>query len=427
MPLNLKLGTAKVDITPAEPLQLAGFSARHGLNYEIIDQPIFARIHYFEQDHNVSNKRKSLVISADILSWGLELIKRLRTKIYKRWKITQNAIIFHATHNHSGPQTSNSLIEIGELEPRYIQLLEARLLKGIGSAIGNLEEVQVERGKGHCPIGINRRKYVNGKIDIAPNVDGPKDPEVNVIRFTTMEGKTKALFVHYTCHPATTNRNVLSAEFCGIAVDYLERYLGEGAFVSYLQGCCGDIDPLLQKSGTEGTEAINILGHILAEEVIRIVNTSLKPVTIDELRCSQKTIDLPFQRVPSIKELRQIEQSKTGIVKKWAQKLLDEPERLQQSIPLKLTRLDIADGLSFLAFNAEIVVEYGSFIKNNFANKILPIPYSNGTIGYVVTAKQLEEGGYEPEESIFCYGLPSRFDPIIEEKIRSGIIQFLNS
>jgi hypothetical protein len=52
---------------------------------------------------------------------------------------------------------------------------------------------------------------------------------------------------------------------------------------------------------------------------------------------------------------------------------------------------------------------------------VLPVGYSNGMVGYVTTARQIEEGGYEPVESSRYYGLPAPFAPEIEPILESAI------
>jgi glucosamine-6-phosphate deaminase len=90
-----------------------------------------------------------------------------------------------------------------------------------------------------------------------------------------------------------------------------------------------------------------------------------------------------------------------------------------------MTLLNLAGDLSFLAMNGEAVVEYGLFVKRRFAGKVLPLPYSNGMIGYVPTARQIGEGGYEARESIFYFGLPAPFASSLEHKIHNRLTELV--
>jgi len=113
------------------------------------------------------------------------------------------------------------------------------------------------------------------------------------------------------------------------------------------------------------------------------------------------------------------------VVGEWGRRLLRESERLRRDVPLEVTLLDLAGGLSLLAMNAEAVAEYGLFVKRRFAGRVLPLPYSNGMIGYLPTARQVAEGGYEARESIFYFGLPAPFAASLEKKIHDGLIELV--
>jgi len=81
----------------------------------------------------------------------------------------------------------------------------------------------------------------------------------------------------------------------------------------------------------------------------------------------------------------------------------------------------LADGLSILALNAEPVVEYGLWTKRRFDGRVLPIGYSNGMIGYLPTASQVDEGGYEARDSAAYFGLPAPFGRSLEVEVKREI------
>jgi hypothetical protein len=136
------------------------------------------------------------------------------------------------------------------------------------------------------------------------------------------------------------------------------------------------------------------------------------------------SISLPFQKLPTTAELEQVKDQPT-VIGEWARLLLQEPERIRPGIPLKINWLKLVEGLSLLTMNAEIVVEYGLFVKRQLGGSVLPVPYSNGMIGYVPTAGQVAEGGYEARDSLLYFGLPAPFAPSIEEEIYSAILNLI--
>lgn len=196
-------------------------------------------------------------------------------------------------------------------------------------------------------------------------------------------------------------------------MERMEKQLGDGTLGVFLQGCCGDVRPALIRDQQfyRGTDKeVCELGEKLADAVFAALNRPMQPLLPVPIRSETVRVDLPFRELPTLAEIRK-KQRCSGVVGEWSRLLLDEPERLCPHIPLELTRLELADRLVFLAMNGEVVVEYGLLLKKHFHGRVLPLPYSNGMIGYVPTERQTEEGGYEAVESAFYFGLPAPFSP----------------
>ncbi|MGN6812850.1 MAG: neutral/alkaline non-lysosomal ceramidase N-terminal domain-containing protein [Thermomicrobiales bacterium] len=417
-----QLGVAKADITPRKPLPLAGFAARQGPS-EGVSHPLFVRAFFFTQDAPGGVERRALVVSADLLGWGQDRLPALRQRLRERWQLGEEAAVLSATHTHSGPQTSVRLVSsVGTPDPDYIEYLETQLFAAIEQAYTNREPITVERGAGISDIGINRRKLVDGAIRMAPNPDGPTDPAVTVLRFRTATGGTKGVLVHYTCHPTTTADRLVSSEFPGVAMAEVEETLGGGAVAAYLQGCCGDIKVALFEGDTfkRGHDAdVRAVGHRLAGTVLGILSGPLHALTDRPLGGRHTSVDLPIQPPPAREQLETL-RDEQGIIVEWSTLLLRTAQP-PTAITLDLTRLDLADGLSLLAMNGEISVAYGLFVKERSGGHALPVAYSNGAVGYVVTAVQVAEGGYEASEAFRYYGRPGPFTPDVEPQLKEAL------
>jgi hypothetical protein len=461
---NLKLGCAKVDITPPMPLPLAGFAHRQG-DFETIVRPLNARIMFFQ--HGAS--AKALIVSADLLWWGAERVAVLKSKLRDRWGFGEGQIVFHATHNHSGPQTSGGFTpSLGKLVGEYIDHLEKRVWEGVEQAAKALDPVTIERGIGRCDLAVNRRKMVDGQIRMAPNPDGPVDPDVTVLRFAASDGKIKAVLVHYACHPTASGENAVSSDFPGTAMDLIEERLGRGAVSVFLQGCCADVRPALVRDGNfywGGNDDVLRIGQTLANEVSAVLERPMERLSSGTLVAKTLKVQLPLQEPPTEKELMKwcgmdtcgpagepegekaggkngeevpenepeegtISANKTktlkvvpnaDILEQWSRLVLSERRYLRRSVELELHYLEMAEGFALLTANAEMAGEYGRFIKSLYGGSVLPVCYTNGMIGYIPTAAQLAEGGYEAVDYIYYFGLPAPLAPESEESIRRGI------
>ncbi|MCQ6558517.1 neutral/alkaline non-lysosomal ceramidase N-terminal domain-containing protein [Paenibacillus mendelii] len=416
--MKLMLGTAKLDITPPFSVPLAGFSDRRDV-YEEVARPLYVRVWLFEQQASDGRqKRQALVVQADLITWGSRHVDVLKSSIQAQWGIAPEHVFFHASHTHGGPQTTDEFSPlVGVMSAEYIPFLERAVEQAIAAAHANLEAVTLEKGTGICEgIGINRRRIAHGTVEFAPNPEGASDDEVTVIRCLTEDGRMKGLLFHFTCHPTTTGANRVTSEFCGATMELLDREWGEGVSC-FLQGFCGDIRPALSKDGAfyrGDEEDIARSGALLAEAVQSILNspmTRLEPAIIEGWVAQ---VELPFRPLP----FGGYGTEEGELVDAWKAMLLADSLPHKDSAALKVQLLKLADGLSFLGMNGEMVVEYGLWVKRMAAGKILPLGYSNGMIGYVPTAAQIEEGGYESVSSGYVFGYPAPFASDVESRIK---------
>ncbi|WP_135557273.1 neutral/alkaline non-lysosomal ceramidase N-terminal domain-containing protein [Paenibacillus cymbidii] len=413
-----RLGIAKADITPPKPIPMAGFAARTG-NSVGVARPLYARVWLFEQEG-----RKALLVQGDLIWWGAERIASMQRKLEADWGIAAEDALFHASHTHGGPQTSDLLNPIlGRTDAAYVDYLERQVLQAVAEAHGNIEPVSVEKGTGACEgISINRRKAVNGVMAMAPNPDGVNDTELIVYRFLAAPSRVKGVLFHFACHPTTVGELLFTSEYCGAAMERLDEQWGDGVSC-FLQGYCGDIRPPLVRDGAfyRGTEEdVARNGGILAQAVLDIAAQPMRALQPAPFFSSRLTATLPYERVPQEAELEPAD-GDSAATALWKAFLRDRPELRKPAAALTLHGLKLADGLAFLAMDGEIVVEYGLHVKRLSGGGVLPLGYTGGMVGYVPTAQQIAEGGYESKDSAPLFGLPAPFSPQIEEELRARI------
>lgn len=250
-----------------------------------------------------------------------------------------------------------------------------------------------------------------------PNFDQSIDDSLTVITFITDSNKKKAIWVHFSCHPTTTDANEISSEFTGVCCNYIEEKYD--CNVAFLQGFCGDIRPKLIKNGAFYRGTVNdmeTMGRKLANKVITLLKHDGETCKPKAFLFRQKIIPLTF--------------SKDSVHDKVPIPLKSEWPYLVQNIDgdyeLVIQYIHICDNLSFVSCNAELVEEYGRFIKQ-INHHILPIGYANGMVGYICTEKQLAEGGYEAEESIFYFAYPSKLSSSTQCEIQKTFKQLIES
>ena len=91
-----------------------------------------------------------------------------------------------------------------------------------------------------------------------PNLEGPSDKTVAVVKFTTPSGEPIAAYVNYAMHPVNGYLvGITSADFPGAACRYVEQAFDDRMVMVWTQGASGDQNPLLdqpldERIGVEG-------------------------------------------------------------------------------------------------------------------------------------------------------------------------------
>jgi hypothetical protein len=247
------------------------------------------------------------------------------------------------------------------------------------------------------------------------------DPQVGVLRVEELEGrKTIATLFNFTGHPVivgSTNMQ-LSGEYPGAASRGVENLLGGVAI--FTQGACGDIT--VNRSGDPFLE-IERLGRTVAGEVIK-VSGFIECTEELVLRASSRSLILPARELPSLEEAeRAASAGKTAIEsakqKQVSQKILQALEDKQRVLDMALVRAKAlvedpskketdltAEVQVFQVGNVilgtipgEIFVEYAlelrQRVKDETEKFFCLVGYANGYVGYIVTPRGMETGGYE--------------------------------
>lgn len=389
---TFQAGTAKVEITPSaeSAVDLLGQPLR-------LRDPLFARVLVLKDE-----KLSVAIVSVDLIVFASQkVIAEARSK----WGVDH--VILSATHTHAGmaprgmiikPPTAPDWTRSGKApaetvdwpglsaDPWYAKT-ETKIVAAIGQAMQNRFPARIVVGKGpfeSAYMAHNRRLVRDGRVSaLWENPDRrptqPIDPTVGVIRVEDLSGKPRAFAVHYACHPvALMGTGVVSRDFPGAMVDFVEQELGEGCMGMFLQGAQGDLDPY-DLHNLRGENRFNI--------------------------ARQAGISLGKGALRLAKELRGSGQSPNLQVK---ESLLTIPNRNgNKTTDVGLLTVVINRDLAFVAIPGEPFIQHQldltekSPITNTF---ILGLAYhGQGTpfVVYIPTVQAVREGGYGATECSF--------------------------
>lgn len=415
MNARITIGTDRTDLPLPLPIALAGFASRAADGpADRVLSPLRLRTLALGTDHD----HPVLLVSADLLFWGDDVADLIKDRFQETYGIARDHLILHATHTHSGPQAGwRFLGSLGVPDHRFLDALVDTVLASAKRALAGRQPVTVERSSIMVPLGVDRRHARTGGAHPLTELDH----EATVIRFRGDAGDPAALLVQHACHPVLHHANAITSDFTGAAMSALEA---DGAGVAlYLQGCCGDVNPD-RYVGTEFPAAeqaeVEAFGDQLAAAARGLLRDGDWSAETPAVQVGQRPVELPVPDRRSPEELRALAAG-DGAVAEWARLMLAEPERLAAPVTVQLTDFRLTETTRFLAFSAELVTRFGRYAKERTDSEAIVLGYTNGMTGYLITARHVAEGGYEPAESPHYFGLPGVFDPAVEEVVLAEI------
>lgn len=395
---GLRAGAARVDVTPTEPVMLAGYASRTNLSQGVHD-PLSARALAFEQDG-----ARLVLVSLDSLGFYNQTAEPLRQAILEGCGLKPSELFLCAIHTHSAPTLTLDESRGPAANVEYTRALRVKLAAVVRTALDHLAPVQIGFGAGASPVGVNRREPVTDreghtKIVLGRNPAVLTDREVQVLKVAQAEGGgvTAALFA-YPVHSTSLGPHnyLVSGDIHGMSAQFLEQYLGNGAVAPEFAGASGDIDPWVRvlpnfKTDRGWEPEPMLMATFLGEEVARVFEGISATNTQCPIKASFKTIQLPAK--PSSDPL-----TSAGAT---------------VAFNITVARLG---GMAFVGLGGEVFNELGKTIKSESPfQPTFILTHCNGAAGYFPTQASYPAGGYEVESS---RAAPGAGEQIAAEAVR---------
>lgn len=459
---SFKAGAGKERITPPIGVPIIGHIIPDRI-YEGANDDLWAKALVLEK-----GAERVAIIAMD-LCWPMPEndYTKIRNAVEKATGIKAENIMVSCTHNHQGPlfnpnPTYNlSVKKQKELIDPWVEALPERVADAVKQAAENTREAEVSFGKtpitGICynrkkriPDGVAnminvggekrfyygdtpempyciRQQYVDWGMSVeeadvyAPVCipDGEIDPDLDVVHFKNMNGKTIGVLSNFACHAVSCSPPVpknISAGFPGFMTSLVEEATGGICLFTY--GAGGDIRPY--RSSGRGFEEAQRIGFVLATGIMQAIREA-EPVAEPNLRVEREIIEVGLREWPSREEsLRVMEEKKKLLEKTRAQGKFLESKKLyeeidQLHIPLLLGRqtgytqwidqkgnaslelqaISIGDVI-LLSMPNEVNVSLGLEIKNaSWTKKLILATLANGCWMYLLKKEEYDEGSYE--------------------------------
>ncbi len=186
-----------------------------------------------------------------------------------------------------------------------VDVLE-KTVAAVRQGIENLQPVSIAIGRGEeRRISENRRLTTHDgrqvdvrhayplESDSAIAASGPIDPEVGVLRLDRANGRPLAIVYTFAVHPIQgVPSGANTADLTGMASTAIEELSGGESMAFFLQGCAGDINPVLYKDLSLPRHA-ELLGLLLAQTTLRAAWKATAIEGDPKLRWVQMPLELP--------------------------------------------------------------------------------------------------------------------------------------
>lgn len=447
----LKVGAAKVDISPELGIQIAGDIGRRR-PCTGVKEPIYARALVLEQDG-----RRYCILSLDVLAIDNPWADEIRRRAQAAYGLPPEAVMIHITQNHAAPSIGNHFCRdecnLFPAEHQWLRGGDARYnepavrgtVEAIGEAIGRLEPVRVSAGRAvDGRVAFNRRFVMrDGTAVCHPpscspkilHVEGPTDPEVGVVTFTAGDGHVISALLHHTCHPCHGfGGNEVIGGWPGAWCEEMEAHFGPTCTPLVINGCCGNVHHANHLHPSQKDDHRE-MGRLLAESSRRALG-SMTEVGPEPFAWTRRVIPIPRRRIPDelLAQAKKMLQEHPEPLWKDAQHIrvewdwvyavgiidIADERRTHPDYPYEIQALRIGD-LAVLALMGEPFVEAQLRIKLES-----PFPFTvvahmcNGYLGYVPTKRAFARGGYETRT-----GRGSRLEPEALEMVEEAALDIL--
>ena len=415
-----KAGVARVKITPEKLMWMSGYGAR--------DKPAEGTLHDLWAKALALEDpggRRALLITLDLVGVPRDISLQVCSEIQKKHGLPREAIVLAVSHTHTGPVVGHNLAQMYFLDAAQQQLvsdyatsLEQKLVALAGDALHNVAPAEISWGNGHAAFAVNRRN--NKEADVPKlrelgRLRGPVDHDVPVLSVRHPQGKLRAVLFGYACHATVLSFYKWSGDYPGFAQLALEEQI-PGATALFFAGCGADQNPLPRRSVALAEK----YGQQLANAVLDVLNAPMTTLH-GNLTQAYTEVSLPFAELPSRDQLLKDSTDANRFVASRAKALLREVEAkgsLRGDYPYPVQVWQLGNELTFVALGGEVVVDYSLRLKKELGrDRTWVAGYTNDVMAYIPSLRVLKEGGYEGGGAMVYYGLPTVWEPKVEETI----------
>lgn len=381
----MRAGYGKTEITPPLGVELAGYGYYLKRRATRVDDPLFVRAVALED-----RGRTYVVVSCDILGLNRGIVGRVRAALLDKHAIPPSHVLIVSIHTHTAaPAIAHE--GCGEVCPEYVETLPGAILAACEDALSDMRRVTSLR----FSMGRLDGQYAYNRAA----EDGPVDDCARGFLLSRSERAPIAL-ISYACHPVCRGRSTgVSADYPGRVCRMAEE---KGVLPVYLNGLCGDIDPLTCEDGARIDAFAAAILSALTDEIelpMRVFGGEVA----DEIRLlpvSREDIESAAERAASRPDAIP---GADRVAREWEREMLSKFDDLPSREPISVHYL-VLGGVPVAALPFEGFCAIGQKIRDVLGDtRALTLGCADELLGYLPTRDDIARGAYAALESTFLY------------------------
>jgi hypothetical protein len=418
---------------------------------EILIDPLFAKALVLDD-----GQQRLCILALDVEDITRGWADRIRNGAAERFGLDPAAVMLHVSHSHGAPTIGHCFFNYeSEYVPEelswlrggddaYNPVAKERTLDAIGLALRDMQPVRVGIAAGvENRVAFNRRFVMrdgtgqmglrgHSRSDVAYS-EGPIDPELGVVSFTTESLRPVAILLHHSCHPVHGYpHRYITAGWPGAWSSHVRAMYGDNCVPLVINGCCGNLHHrnYLLRDQVDSAER---MGATLAAATVPVLK-QLAYQHSSGLACASRTIKIPLRHLTErqLTEAKQLlAENPTPIWKEGLEGVAVEWDWMYAVMRLELGRLcgespDFEYEIqTFRVGDFALVGLMGQpFVEGQLrlkmespASRTFVAQTTNGQAGYAPTPRALERGGYETWISNASKLAPEALDLIVDNSV----------
>ena len=436
---NLKIGYARVNITPPMGVNIAGYFVER-IADGVLDELEACAVAVGD------GKNTAIIMTIDHCGLLKVFLDEWRDRISKATGIPAEAIYIHSTHTHQGPVLMKN--HSNPLTQQYETFLGTRVVDVAKFALEDMTDAKMGIGVGEAKnvAFIRRYRMKDGSAKTNPGVNNPDivapigvtDERVSVVRFDR-EGKETVVLVNFANHPDVVGGNKISADWPGMTRRFVEKAIDNTKCI-FFNGAQGDVNHVnVHPKAGDFNDMFNDFdgcsrGYGHARHIARVVTGAVLSVydkveymDAEEVKFSQKIVEIPSnkptpEQLPLAHKYNDLHNAGrdeeipfkammlTTVVAEAARMV--RLENAPDTFPMLFSAVSFGD-VAMFGIPGEPFNGVGRALKESEGwRMVIPTCNTNAKEGYFPMMDSYEEGGYEARSSNFKAGVAER---IIDE------------